>query len=124
MREIIAKKGERTRVLHMLFDSIPQEVTFTAARLSGSGSAGGQVEVIGSKWMFTKSPRLLALEADQTFYKGFWDSNYAIFVTPDQDTRITFSTRHVTSGALKWALGGLLVLAVLSVLVMSVLNPG
>jgi hypothetical protein len=113
MREIIAKAGERTRILHLFSDSIPQTVRFTAEPVAG-GEASGAVEVTGSTWLFPKPPVRHPLTREQSFPKGFWDTNYSIHVTPDVDTRITFQSRHFTSKTLMIVLAVVVILAVAS----------
>jgi hypothetical protein len=122
MKEIVVRKGERTRVLHLLFDSIPQQVKFTAAPASGEGPVRGSVEVVGSNWIFKKPPLHHELAPEQRFDKGFWDSIYSIYVTADEDVTIRFETRHFSSRLLLWTLGTVIAVAVASVLVMSVLR--
>jgi len=106
----------------MLFDSIPQKVRFTAEPVAEGGSVSGTVEVAGSRWLFRKAPAPHALAAENVFDKGMWDSRYAIYVTPDEDVRIRFETRHVRAKLLFLALGGVVVAAVAAVAVMAVLR--
>ncbi len=122
MRELVVAKGERQRVLHMLFDSIPQKVGFTAEPVAEGGSLSGTVEVQGSRWLFRKPPSPHALAAENVFDKSMWDSRYAIYVTPDEDVRIRFETRHVRAKLLFLALGGVVVAAVAAVAVMAILR--
>ena len=114
MREIIIKKGERRRILHLVFDSIPQLVTLKAEPMAPATPLGGTVEVVHSQWLFAKAPASQNLAPDNALQKGFWDSFFSIFVTPDQDTRITFQSRHFIVKYLIYAFAILIVLAAAS----------
>ena len=107
-REVICPRGPRTRILHILSDSIPQSVRFTAEPVEAGQSIDGVVEVERG------GAESASLEPRNAFRKGFLDSRYAVFVTPDQDTRIVFQSRHFTSKLLFVALGIVLLLGVIA----------
>jgi hypothetical protein len=60
------------------------------SQLSGSGEVSGIVEASGSRWLFSKAPVVLQLGPRMVVDKGFWDTRYSVFVTPDQDVRVVF----------------------------------
>lgn len=124
MRTVKVGKGERTRVLHLFSDSMPQTVRFTAEPVSGDGPVSGQVEVAGSHWLFPKPVVTHDLAAENALPKGMWDTRYSIYVTPDQDTKVTFQTRHFTAGLLAVVVGVAIAAAVGSVLMMTALRGG
>ena len=114
MKRLIAPSGERTRILHIVSDSIPQRVVFTAERPSGGGPPDGTVEVVRRRWFARKAPETSPLSARQSFAKGFADVDYAIYVTPREDVAITFETRHFERKTLFLVLLGILVVAMLA----------
>ena len=125
MREVAIRKGERVRVIHLLFDAIPQIVRFTAEPADGQGTAGGTVEVAGSKWLFSKPVVTRPLEARNAIEKGFWDTFYSIYVTPDRDVTIRFESRHFHIKYLLWALMVVVILAAISAIAVPLLSsPG
>ena len=120
MTSLTIPKGERRRVLHLVFDSIPQKVRFSASPAVGAGPVAGKVEVIGSRWLFRRP----VLEAENVFRKGFRDGFYEIWVTPEQDTEITFTTSHFRFNYLLIACGVVIALAVASVVAMAIILAG
>ena len=124
MKEIVVGKGEPRRILHMLFDSIPKTVRFTAEPANQGGRLAGRVEVVGSRWLFRKPPAVHPLAAENAFAKTAWDSRYSITVIPEDDVRIRFESRHVSAKMLTIALGAVVAAAVLSVAVMATLRGG
>lgn len=122
MRQLDINQAERVRIIRMMFDSIPQVIRFEVARREGDGPPTGTIEVVGSRWMFRKAPVTQELGAENAVQKGFWDNNFAIYVCPDQDVRVTMRSRHITIKHLLYALAAVVGLAVLSVAVMAILR--
>ena len=116
MRTIDIKAGERAEVLRIFSDSVPQTVRFTAETTDGC-PVGGAVEIVRRPWFITKPVEHHPLLARQSFPKGFTDVDYAIYVTPDTDTRVTFQSRHLQRRTLFRILGGLVIFGLLSALV-------
>ncbi|MCP4385262.1 MAG: hypothetical protein GY798_28275 [Hyphomicrobiales bacterium] len=116
MKELTARAGERTKILHVFSDSIPQTVRFAARRITDGGSPDGTVEVIRRRWFRRQPPQSYRLRTEQKFHKRFADVDYAIYVTPDHDVSIAFQTRHLERSVLLWIIGGIVALAVLSAL--------
>jgi hypothetical protein len=115
MAEILIRAGERRRIVHLVSDSIPQQVRFEASAVAGGrdgGEVSGQVEVAGSRWLFRKPPQRLPLRRENLVRKGMWDTLFSIYVTPDQDTRIVLRSRLFTAGMLLWVLVVVLVLGI------------
>lgn len=112
-REMICPKGARTRILHIFSDSIPQSVRFTAEPVPG-GALEGVVEVERTAFLLRRKVERAPLASRNTFDKGFLDTNYAVYVTPAQDTKVTFETRHFRSRMLILVLGAVVVLGVVA----------
>lgn len=113
-RETFCPEGVRTRILHILSDSIPQSVRFTALPAGERRALAGVVEVERSGLLGRRKVERVPLEARNGFRKGFLDTRYAVYVTPGQDTTIAFETRHVTSRMLFLALGAVVVLGIVA----------
>jgi hypothetical protein len=122
MKPITVKKGERRRVLHLVFDHIPQLVRFSAEPTGGDGGVSGTVEVAGSKWIFRKSPVSHDLGASNVLEKGWMETFYSIYVTPDQDTRLTFDSRHLRIKHLIYALIAVVILAAVAVVAVPLIS--
>jgi len=90
MRELRVSAGERRRVLRRFSSSIPRTFTFDVEPEDGSSEISGRVEVRGSRWLFPKPPVVLELRPTMRVDKGFWDTVYSVFITPDQDVWVTF----------------------------------
>jgi len=88
MKTIEIRRGERRRIIRRFSSSISKTFYFDVSPLSGTGDVSGTVEVAGSRWLFSKPPVLLDLSPTMEVEKGFWDTLYSVFVTPDQDVRI------------------------------------
>jgi hypothetical protein len=94
LKELILKGGERTKILHILSDSIPQRVRFTASPLVAEAPLNGKVEIVRRHWFAKVPTETFPLRAEQALDKRFADVDYAIFVTPKSDVRIAFRSRH------------------------------
>lgn len=84
--------GQRTRVLWIYSSSIPGDVRFTAHPIDGD-TLTGTVDLQRNA-MFGSRREQYPLTERMVLGKGFWDGDYRVFVTPDQDTEIRFETRH------------------------------
>jgi hypothetical protein len=116
MKQIVARAGERTKILHIFSDSIPQQVRFAASPLVEGEPLGGTVEVVRSHWFIKAPPEVSRLRAEQAFDKRFADVDYAIYVTPESDVRIAFQSRHFERRTLFAILGVVLALGVFGAL--------
>ena len=117
MRNVICAQGDRTRILHILSDSVPQTVRFTAHAVAPDGVAEGFVEgalegalegiveVERSTFLRRRKAERLPLEPQNSLRKGMFDIRFAVFVTPAQNTRIVLESRHFSSRWLYLALG-------------------
>ena len=121
--EFIIPAGTRTRVLWVFSSSIPGAPRFRAEPLQGS-ELTGSVEVVRKRLLSTETDQH-PLRPQNVFAKGFWDSDYKIFVTPDQDCRVTFETRHFRAEVYFKILAAVLILGVLSAITAFIFaNPG
>jgi hypothetical protein len=114
MREIICPAGKRTRILHILSDSIPQTVRFTAEATDGHSPPRGTIEAERSALLFGRKTHATPLVAENRFRKGMFDTRYAVYVTPEQDTKVTLHSRHFSSRWLYLALGIVLALGIIA----------
>ena len=105
MKQIVARAGERTKILHIFSDSIPQEVRFAASPLVAGEPLGGTVEVVRRHWIARAPAETFPLRTEQAFKKRFADIDYAIFVTPESEVRIAFQSRHFERSTLFTILG-------------------
>ncbi|HSG80062.1 MAG TPA: hypothetical protein VLD62_10815 [Acidimicrobiia bacterium] len=87
MRPIEVRAGDRVRVLRRISSSLSGTFTFDVEPLDGA-EVSGIVEVAGSRWIFPKEAEILDLQPTVTVHKGFWDTFYAVYVTPDADVRV------------------------------------
>ncbi len=120
MKSIHIAEGKRTRVLNLVFDSIPRQIRFTAE--TGDRPVSGRVEVAGSRWLLRKAPETQALQAENVCAKGFWDSLYAIWITPDHDTTITFASAQFHLKYLLLALAAVVAAALAAAGVMAIIR--
>lgn len=110
MKQFDIRAGERQRIVHMISDSIPQQVRFTAASADG-GAISGRVEVQGSRWLFRKPVATYPLQAHNVVAKGMFDTLFSVAVVPDADVRVTLESRHFSARALVFVLVGVVVIA-------------
>ncbi len=106
------RAGERCRVLWIFSSPIPGQTRFTAEPTSGEDLTGS-VELVRRRW-FNFETETFPLQHQNSFDKGFADADYRIYVTPDQDCRIAFETRHFRAGTLFGLLIGLMVFGIIA----------
>ena len=121
MRQIDLKAGERTKILAILFNSIPQTIQFRAVTKSGA-SPTGTIGVLGSRWIFKRKERTQPLQSLNEVHKGFWDTLFTIYVTANEDCRIEFETRHRATKLLFIAIGFILILGIAAPLIFALLR--
>jgi hypothetical protein len=114
MKDLVVKAGERTKILHIVSDSIPQDVTFTVSPVGGNGRPSGTAEIVRSPGFLRKRTERHPVQPAQTFRKGFADVDYALYLTPGEDVRVAFQSRHLERRTLFWILGAVAALAVLA----------
>ena len=112
--------GRRTQILRTVFDSRPRRIRFKAE--CEDGSPAGTVEVQGSRWIFVTPPVTQPLEAENVCTKRFWDSLYAIYVTPETDTTITFDTGPEPLNQQLTAIAALAIVLAIILIALSVLG--
>lgn len=89
MKEVLVRRGERRRIIHRFSSSLSQTFAFDVEPVAGPGPVSGTVEVRGSRWLLRKDPLLIELGSSMAVRKGFWDTLFSVFITPDQDVRVT-----------------------------------
>ena len=85
------KAGERTRVIQRFSNSIPATFLLRAKTLDESQTLSGLIEIETSALLFDKKTSQLTLKAEQSLNKGYWDSFYSVFITPDYDIELSLS---------------------------------
>ncbi|MBI5158012.1 MAG: hypothetical protein HZA58_08390 [Acidimicrobiia bacterium] len=85
MRTITIPAGARTLVFRRRFSSLPRTIRFDA------DAPGGTVERIGSRWILGRTPSTGPLQSHNEVRKGYWDTFFEIFVTPDRPVRVTIA---------------------------------
>lgn len=100
--------GTPVRVLHMVSDSVPQTIRFTAKCSDGGAPSGEVVERRGS--FFGPREQRYPLQDQNSFRKGMFDVAYSLTVTADSPVEIEFQSRHFRS---KWLLLTLLLVLLL-----------
>ena len=100
MKEIRIKSGEAKKVFSRACSSIPETIEFDAASINPAETVSGTVEIRGSSWIIPKKPIPYPLHPNNSFEKGLMDSNYALYVIPDVDVKITM--KKSTSWRLFW----------------------
>lgn len=111
-RQVTVPAGTTQRILWIYSSSIPGQIRFRAEPINDD-TLSGQVELRRRAWFSWKSEKH-ELAPRNIFEKGMADGDYRILVTPDQDTRITFETRHFRTEYLFYILGGMVALALLA----------
>ncbi len=114
MRQITIPAGQRTLVYRRRFSSIPQQIEFT------SSSPGGTVERVGSRWILGRTHESLPLAERNSVRKGYWDTFFEIFVTPEREVTVTVPRARL----LRRVLIGSLVAAVIVIAVVVTLTQG
>lgn len=97
MKTIEIKAGERTRIIHKLFNSMPANYRFEVAPAIVGGSVSGIVEITGSSGFLPKTSRTQDLSEINMVEKSMMESFFGVYVVPDTDVKIT-----VTGSFSKW----------------------
>ena len=109
------KAGQTKQVLWLLSSSIPGQIRFSAETSDGS-EPSGTVELARRRW-FDWQTETHPLHARNVFDKAMSDADYRLTVTPDNDARIVFETRHFRAEYIWKILVAVLALGVLSPLI-------
>lgn len=83
-RELIARAGERTRVVDRRSGSVPRRYVITVEAEDGA-PVGGTIVVQGSRWLFRSDPEEIPIAPEVVVVKGFWDTLFRVDVVPDRD---------------------------------------
>jgi len=82
-RTLAISAGARTRLFRRRFSSLPQTIKFDA------DESGGVVERVGSRWIMGRTRSTSPLQLHNEVHKGYWDTFFDIYVTPDRPVRVT-----------------------------------
>jgi len=108
--------------LWIFSSSIPGTTRFRAETPDGAPPEG-EVELATRRWFsWTRTKHPLA--ARNVFEKGFADSDYRVYVTPNTDCRIEFDTRHMRAELYFKILAGILILGVIAGTAAFLFAPG
>lgn len=107
MRTIHCPAAERTQIVHILSDSLPQWVRFTAEAPGGvaEGAVDGAVEIERSALFGRRRTARAPLAAESRRGKAMVHTRFAVYVTPVHATRVAPHSRHLSSLRLWLALG-------------------
>ncbi len=113
--------GTRKKVLWLFSSSIPGQVRFTAEPTDGE-ELSGKIELHRRSW-FSWKEQDFPLNGRNVLEKGFGDADYRVFITPDQDCKVTFETRHFRAETYFVILGCVLGLGVVAGLTAFIFAP-
>lgn len=85
----LIKANERTKIIQRLSNSIPESFTLSFETLNGEPLTG-YLEVEKSALVLDKKLERLALQAELSLHKGYWDAFYSVYVITEQDTRVSY----------------------------------
>lgn len=94
--------GRRTRVFRRRFGSLPLTVDLEVESASGK-AVSGTVERVGSRWILGRTRSTRPLEKNVRLSKGYWDTFFDIYVTPDQGVAVIVSRPPMADR--RWLLG-------------------
>ena len=89
VQEIEIRAGEQKKIFSRFSSSIPETVVFDVEPVNAGESLQGMVEVRGSSIIIPRKPVAHPLEVHNEIEKGMVDSNFAIWVLPEVDVRVT-----------------------------------
>jgi len=110
------KAQEKTTIYRRHFSSVPIDIHFDAAALTGDQPTG-EVEIRGSHWVFPKPPAIQPLHAQNQVRVGFWDTFFSIQVTAHTPIEITFPQQ-------KFNLSPWVIVAIAAVVAIAILMLG
>lgn len=87
--DITIPAGQRTRIIHRTFSSIPATICFDACGIADGDLPAGTLEIQGSNWVFPKDAVFTPLQATNCVEKGYWDTFYSVYVTAETDLVVT-----------------------------------
>lgn len=105
-------------MLRRRFSSIRGVFEFEVTPREGGHPISGTVERIGSRWVFGRTTGTQALAPRFTVDKGFWDTFFDVYVTPDTPATIRL-TRSRGGNRAAWLLGVLVVVSAAAVLIVA-----
>ena len=89
MKTIHVQAGQPTKIIGKFSNSIATTYQFTATSESAIQSLSGTIDIRGSNWIFPKPATTQSLQVENTVSKSMWDTFFSVYVTSDQDVRIT-----------------------------------
>jgi len=85
--------GERSLVVRRRFSSVPLVFDIDVAAVDGTPPTG-TLERSGSRWIFGRTKALVPLGARNRVVKGFWDTFFDVYVTPDRAVTVTMARKR------------------------------
>jgi len=95
MDNVMAPKGQRTRIVKLVASTVPCEFQFSARKIDGE-AARGEVEVV-TRRLFRARREIYELEGQNLYEKLDPCVSYEITVTPEDDTLLMFEATHITA---------------------------
>lgn len=87
--DITIPVGQRTRIIHRTFSSIPATICFDARGVADGDLPAGTLEIQGSNWVFPKDAVFTPLQTANCVEKGYWDTFYSVYVIAETDLVVT-----------------------------------
>ena len=88
-REIEIRAGEEKKIFSRVSSSISETIVFDVQPVNADDALEGRIEIRGSSVIIPKKPQPRPLQSHNEIEKGMMDSNFAIWVLPDVDVRLT-----------------------------------
>jgi hypothetical protein len=107
--------GRRVRVARRRFNSVPSEFEFTVDPVRLGDRVSGTVERVGSRWILGRTVDRFPLEPVVRIHKGFWDTLFDVYVTPDVDVNVTAHRATLRSRVLVIGLVAIVIAAAVTI---------
>jgi hypothetical protein len=114
-RSITIDAGQRVRVIRRRFNSVPSLFEFAADAARPGETVSGIVERVGSRWILGRTVDRFPLEPVVRIHKGFWDTLFDVYVTPDVDVNVTAHRATLRSRVLVIGLVAIVIAAAVTI---------
>jgi hypothetical protein len=107
--------GQRVRVIRRRFNSVPSLFEFAVDAARPGETVSGIVERVGSRWILSRTRDTLPLEPVVGIHKGFWDTLFDVYVTPNVDVVVTAPHASLRSRVLVIGVVAIVMIAVVMI---------